>query len=238
MVEKDILKIISNISTPRIKTYEDLGFKENDEEVLFAYFSIQEISSHFFVPLQVLEIGLRNSIHNALKKHFSKKWPEQKWYDIVQLSDISKQTLISAKAATEKKCGADYSDDDLISNITFGFWVYMLDEQHRDPKNPHSFWNQISGTVFPGKGAKKIKEIFVILKQVNLIRNRLYHHEPVWKKKGPGEYSYKKAIDILKKDYYKIMKTLDMLAPEKKLYMDKLGFTSRFDDCCMKYITT
>lgn len=236
MAENDVLKIISNISTPRIKSYEDLGFEEDNEALLFAYFSIQEISSHFFVPLQVLEIGLRNSLHNSLKEHFATKRPGQNWYDVVELSDMSKKMLITAKETTTRNCGAHYSDDDLISNITFGFWVYMLDEQHRLPENPHSFWQQLSGTVFPGKGKKKIKEIFFLLKQVNIIRNRLYHHEPVWKKKQAKTYNYNKAIEILKKDYFKIMQLLTMLAPEKKRYMDELGFTQRFHECCNKHI--
>lgn len=66
MSEEELLRIINNISKPRIKTYEGLGFPEKDVDLISAYFAIQEISSHFFVPLQVLEICLRNSINNAL----------------------------------------------------------------------------------------------------------------------------------------------------------------------------
>lgn len=143
MSEEELLRIINNISKPRIKTYEGLGFPEKDVDLISAYFAIQEISSHFFVPLQVLEICLRNSINNALTPLFEGKWPGNKWYNLVQLSDESKKTLLSAKKITKAKCGEAYTDDDLISNLMLGFWVYMLDSQHRNNQNPYHFWQYV-----------------------------------------------------------------------------------------------
>lgn len=236
MGEEEIRKIIDNISIPRIETYENLGFVDRNENLLAAYFAIQEISSHFFVPLQVLEICLRNSIHNSLDDLFSDQQKGEKWYNLVHLSKESRRTLSQAKRNTEKKCGPHYSDDDLISNLMFGFWVYMLDSQHRDNSKPYHFWQYKTDEIFPGRGEKKVKEIFDVLKRINRNRNRLYHHEPVWK--GNKQKTYQEAIVVLEGEYNKIYEALGWIAQEKKSYMERLGFFQRFRDCCEKHKLT
>ncbi|MEO1851484.1 MAG: hypothetical protein ABGX74_05210 [Psychrobacter sp.] len=233
MSEEEIKKIVDNISVPRIETYESLGFVGRDENLLAAYFSIQEISSHFFVPLQVLEICLRNSIHNALDNLFSDHCNSIKWYNLVHLSNESKKTLRQAKSNTIKKCGGNYSDDDLVSNLMFGFWVYMLDTQHRDYSNEYHFWQYKLDEIFPGRNGKKVKEIFDELKRINRNRNRLYHHEPIWK--GKKQKTYHEAISVLEVEYRKIYEALGWIAQEKKGYMERLGFFQRFMDCCEKH---
>lgn len=234
MSEEEILRIIENISEPRIKTYKGLGFKDHDESLISAYFAIQEISSHFFVPLQVIEICLRNSIHNSLTSLFEEKWPGNKWYDLAQLSDESKRTLLAAKKITIKKNGEDYTDDDLISNLMLGFWVYMLDKQHRNNKNPYHFWQYVVNDVFPGRQGKSVKNMFDDLKRINLTRNRLYHHEPIWKKRK-REISFHEAINVLETEHSKAYEALGWLSQEKKGFMIQLGFYERFEECCRKH---
>ena len=235
MKNEEIEKIMKNISLPRIKTYEELGFPDRDSKLLYAYFAIQEISSHFLVPLQVIEVCLRNSIHNAVGKKFERQYPGHKWYNLVSLSKKSRDTLNAAKRKTRDECGIDYSDDDLVSNLMLGFWVYMLDEQHRDLSNPYNFWNTEINNVFPNRKGKKIKNIFVDLKRINITRNRLSHHEPIWKKRNKDVVCYSEAIRLLEKEYNKVIEVLDWLAPEKKKYMLRLGFEKRFKKCCAKY---
>ncbi|TKD59218.1 hypothetical protein FBG13_17620 [Cobetia marina] len=235
MKNEEIEKIMKNISLPRIKTYEELGFPDRDSKLLYAYFAIQEISSHFLVPLQVIEICLRNSIHSAVGKKFERQHPNCKWYDLVRLSEQSSRMLNTAKRKTREECGRNYSDDDLVSNLMFGFWVYMLDEQHRDLNNPYNFWNTEIGNVFPNRKGKKIKNIFIDLKRINITRNRLSHHEPIWKKRNNGTVCYLDAIRLLENEYNKVIEVLEWLAPEKKKYMLRLGFEERFKKCCNKY---
>lgn len=235
MSEEEILKVIGNISEARIRTYEGLGFPEKGQEVVTAYFAIQEISSHFFVPLQVLEICLRNSIHSSLAPLFEQKWGDRKWYDLVQLSDESRSNLLAAKKTTASKCGKNFSEDDLISNIMFGFWVYMLDKPHRVYTNPYHFWQYVTDDVFPGRKGKSVKQMFDQLKSINRTRNRLYHHEPIWKTKKAGNKSFLEAISVLEKEYNKIYESLEWMAVEKKDFMVRLGFFQRFEECCQKH---
>lgn len=120
MNDDEIKKIIGCLSIPRVSAYIDLGYKPDSKELIDAYFALQEISSHFFVPIQIIEISLRNSIHHALSKRFPFDEKNGKnWYDLLPISDDSKKMLLTAKskakANNDKKGGAGYSEDDLIS---------------------------------------------------------------------------------------------------------------------------
>lgn len=235
MTEEEIKVIIEKISIPRIKSYTDIGFSENSEDLILAYFYIQEISSHFFVPLQMLEISLRNAIHDALTKRFSSRNPGLKWYNNVHHTPASLSILDTAKQKTGKRFGANYSDNDLVANLNFGFWVYMLDTPHRNPANTYNFWQYEAGNIFPGNPGKTIGELFSKFKKVIKIRNRLYHHEPVWKNQYPiGSFS--EAVNRLEKEYKTIFDAIGWISPEKKNYMEtELEFEKKFKACCDQY---
>ncbi|NYS80495.1 MULTISPECIES: Abi family protein [Halomonadaceae] len=235
MTEEEAKIIIEKISIPRIKTYTDIGFPENSEELILAYFYIQEISSHFFVPLQILEISLRNAIHDALTKRFNKRYPGKKWYNNVHHTHTSVLMLNSAKQKTEDRSGSHYSDDDLVANLSFGFWVYMLDVKHRTPNYPYSFWQYEAGNIFPGNHGKTIGELFSNFKKIIKIRNRLYHHEPVWKNSRPVK-DFRGAISRLEREYQIIFDAIGWISPEKKIYMEnELDFKNKFKACCDQY---
>jgi len=83
MNEDIIKKIISCLSIARVSAYTNIGFKTDSKELIDAYFSLQEMSSHFFVPIQVIEICLRNSIQTALYNRFPKDEKNGKnWYGL------------------------------------------------------------------------------------------------------------------------------------------------------------
>ncbi len=66
--------------------------------------------------------------------------------------------------------GANATPDDLISNLTLGFWAHMTDTNHeRDLWIPliHKVWK-------PGTSRK---EINAVLAEINKARNRAAHHE-------------------------------------------------------------
>jgi len=241
MNDEEIKKIIGCLSIPRVSAYINLGYKPDSKELIDAYFSLQEISSHFFVPIQIIEISLRNSIHQALSKRFPFNEKNGKnWYDLLPISDDSKKMLLTAKAKAkandEKKGGSGYSEDDLISNIMFGFWVHMLEPVHVVPDitvNPYHFWQFELDNIFPGRDKHSVNAIFVSLKRINFYRNRLYHHEPVWK--GKKVKSINCAIDSLDREYSKILDVIKLLSPEKLNYMLNIGYKEKFIECCAKY---
>lgn len=235
MTNEDLETLVENVSIPRISEYVNLGFQMGSEELIEAYFNMQEMSSHFFVPIQMLEICLRNTLCNVLSRRFDEKAIQvgkNKWYELIPISEISKGNIITAKDKASKK--TNYSDDDVVANLMFGFWIYLLEPIHNNNRNnPYHFWQYEIDNVFPGRNGKKVNEIFENLKQINKKRNRLYHHEPIWKKKATNDFN--KAVGSLKRDYKLINEAIGWVSPEKKMYMERLGFKERFLECCEKH---
>lgn len=81
------------------------------------------------------------------------------------------------------------SPDDVVSGLTFGFWPRLLDlkvDIHRQPV----VWGPILVDVLPGHRQRqasywaKLKHrdaLFARLDMCNGLRNRIAHHEPIWK---------------------------------------------------------
>lgn len=76
------------------------------------------------------------------------------------------------------------SADDVVSSLTFGFWSSLID------KNPTIAWASILGDVFPKHRASapqqwsngnQQKRVCYRLQLVRDFRNRIAHHEPIWK---------------------------------------------------------
>lgn len=238
MNEEEIIKILRGLSIPRVSVYTNLGLPPESKELIDAYFALQEMSSHFFVPIQMLEVCLRNSIYHALCNRFPAADNGKKWYELLPISANGKTILRTAKSKSEenakRKRLANYTEDDLVSNIMFGFWVHMLEPIHADPKNnPYHFWQFELDNIFPGRNGKSVKSIFPELKRVNLYRNRLYHHEPVWK--GKKAQNLNQAIESLEREYSNIFDVIGWLSPEKVRYMNTMGYCTKFYECCRKY---
>lgn len=76
----------------------------------------------------------------------------------------------------------------IVSELTFGFWRYIVHGRYEE-----SFWIPVLDQAFteipskaPGNRRQHLEEY---LKDLNRLRNRLAHHEPIWKpwaRKGPG----------------------------------------------------
>lgn len=238
MKDNDLEVMLNNVSIPRMNEYVSLGFSLGTEELLESYFSIQEVSSHFFVPIQILEICLRNSLSTVLSNRFDEtaaNLGKDKWYEILPISEKSRDAVRDAKKNASDKTKGNYTDGDVVSRLTFGFWVYLLEPVHNNNRqNPYHFWQYEIDNVFPGRGDRKIANIFDKLKQINTKRNRLYHHEPIWKKKKVN--SFDKAISSLDKEYNILNDAIGWVSPAKKDYMEKLGYKARFDECCEKHL--
>lgn len=203
------------IPESRLYTYQKIqGISPQD--VVDVYFLLQDISSKLFIPLQSLEIFLRNRIHTQLKKTFDR----DDWYndDGFYMSDLShqalKKTLDKLKDEITER---GITSDDIVANLTFGFWVSM----HKSTYLYHDkslFWENNFSEVyqnFEHKKANSLEEkmsnIYNQLVIVNDVRNRLYHYEAVWKKSN-GSQDFKSVINMICEKYktiFRILKHLD-----------------------------
>jgi hypothetical protein len=222
--KKSVDAIMSSISPAKLLPYKRLGFK-NDWELVQGYFFLLEVSSHFVAPLQLLEVGLRNKMHSAIWA-LTKK---EEWYKTVPVSTESKRQVADALRSAKRKLGRHETTDDIVCRLMLGFWVFLLDTPYRTT-GPNNLWQKCKDDVFPAGKTESIASIFDELKALNKLRNRLFHHEPLWKASGINSMSG--ALARTSSQYGRVLKVLKWVSPEKHSVVLGLNMKKRFDAIC------
>lgn len=193
-----------------------------------AYFLLNDISQHFFVPLQLVEVSLRNK----LNAHVKRKKNNPRWYDVVPVGKLNLDRVHAAKKFALQD-NAKYQPDDVVCRLMFGFWVSLLDRDYRDTtKHMQCIWDQFAlKQVFPGAPAGlTIGRIFNRLTHLNDLRNRLFHHEPIWK--AGSVSSVDGAIERLQSQYQDVLEVLGWISPEMKGLANAWSFPGRMSKAC------
>ncbi len=222
--KKSVDAIISCLSAAKLKPYKRLGFK-NDWEMVQGYFLLLDVSSHFIAPLQLLEVALRNKMHSAIWALCTK----EDWYKTVPISTESKRQVAEALRSARQDLGSSATPDDIVSRLMMGFWVYLLDTPYRTT-GPNNLWQKCKDEVFPAAKTESIASIFDELKTLNKLRNRLFHHEPIWKASGINNMTV--ALARTSSQYDRVLKVLKWISPEKHSVVLGLHMKKRFDAYC------
>lgn len=178
-----------SISTHRLSTYKRLfnnivddPAKYDEISKLLFYLEIQSIYSHFFIPMQTLEITFRNRVHHFQSTHEGTSSWFKKLVAQDCATDLTKSMFSSAKNSLVKDLREKGISDrgphpqEIVGRLTFAFWVELLHLDYRSTL----FWQFYGQKVFPNKQKVKLGEIYDLLLRVKGIRNRLYHYEPLW----------------------------------------------------------
>lgn len=165
-------------SEKRLSKYNDL----ND------YLDNIKISQKYYPELHFIEISLRNKIDKVLLKKLGSNWiTKNRQY-------IPKEQLL--------KIGTKHSHDDILSNLTFGTWVYLLSNCYK------LFGDHDLGYIF-GVSKKQINQQFKKLcnelKIIKNFRNRIFHYEKI------NNHSQYKNIGHLINKFIKLLDIEDVL---------------------------
>lgn len=144
------------------------------------------------------EVALRNAYNSCLEKGFDgdEHWlfdeespirrpilRTNKRKQLVDSNRINRNTIDHLLDGP----GSEATPDDVIANLTLGFWTHMTDTNHeRDLWIPtiHKAWN-------PGTSRKSLHRT---LSEINKVRNRAAHHEHLFAPLG-AECATRKACD-------------------------------------------
>jgi hypothetical protein len=205
--ELNLTELNEIISLKRLSTY------NND---ISLYIWNTKLSENFFLLLQNLEVGLRNSIYNA----FSKRYPNKDFFYLYETN--LKNRYLSKKEFHSRECwkmlcsvkhklnkyNIKITDDKIISELNFGFWTKILQDKHYS-----DIWRKIFYDVFPNKDIdekidKTKSELSKSFNELRNYRNRIFHYEPIFNK-SPEKYHK----DILESIYF-ISKSLYIITTE------------------------
>ena len=225
-------EIVENLSANRLKTYRTrLSAAPHGlptPEAVKAYFLLNDISQHFFVPLQLVEVALRNRIND----HVTNNKGKAHWYDSVPATLKTKDAVIRAKALAKEEVPQP-TPDDIVCRLTFGFWANLLDAPHRDSAKPdHFIWDQHGfKKVFRGAPAGlRVGVVADRLKRLSSLRNRLFHHEPIWKLTRVT--SLASAINAMELHYSELVEVLGWISPDHSSLVHAWSFPGRLAKAC------
>ncbi len=129
------------------------------------------ISESFYIPLQALEIALRNRIHIVLSAASGDNWYENPLY---QQGSVQPEQLENAKRDLLEK-NKELTPGRIVAAQTFGYWTAFFGTIYEDQwrKELHKV------TQLPEGAHLSRKQFAAPLAPIRELRNRIAHHEPV-----------------------------------------------------------
>jgi hypothetical protein len=183
------------LSRARLRNYRSFFGAVDDAEVLGLYRWSNDLSAGLLSTIFLVEVVLRNGFHHALSRRYGAVGAKESkdWYEYVALDEQARSRIIGI---THYKRGQRMvlrvpspSPDDVVSRLMFGFWPHLLDLK-KDLVGNHVDWGSILVDVLPGHRQRQASywakqkhrdALFARLDLCNELRNRIAHHEPVWK---------------------------------------------------------
>lgn len=180
------------ISKPRLDSYRGYFHTTSVDEAIGLYMWNSELSSCFGALLSFFEIALRNNVHRAMSQFYTRgASSSDHWYDRIsaslKASTVSKITEVRQEGPRHARTFRNPapSPDEIVSRVTFGFWpgvIGTLDPRFADQLFPNIFpHHSLNANPLDWKIRTTRKAALAFIYELNDFRNRLAHHEPLWK---------------------------------------------------------
>lgn len=236
---ENISNHINEISSLRIGSYKSFFKTTNDEEAYGIYCWNGELSSRISLAIGIYEVLLRNKIHKTLSGFFFNNknycsgalngtFESCDWYN--HISENSKfSSYIKSELTDEKRnpLSPPPYPHQIISKLSHGKWrnAFKVTKTLNGKDIP---WDRLLHEVFPEyrsdfKKPSAKEPVFMRLKQVHLLRNRISHFEPVWKF---GELKNEAGNKTMRKAPTNIVECLSRTKTEYKYIVDIISWMS------------
>jgi hypothetical protein len=165
-------------SLERLAAYRQQG--DDDAAVLARYLWNTLLSEALYPSLQSLEVALRNSLHTAITRSYGRA----DWYDITPpiLQPRQQDMVVEAKASLVT-AGKHVTPGRIVAELPFGFWTSLFNVAY-ETKGQHDprLWPRLLAAVFPHvpRRIRTRRTLSRALNEVRHLRNRVFHHEPIW----------------------------------------------------------
>jgi hypothetical protein len=174
------------LSVPRFSTYL-VACGGNVVEALRLYHWNAQASAAFLFPLHVFEICTRNAASNAIESAYNVRWP---WSPAFERSlPNPARPNFSPRFEIQNVRNKHISTGKVIADIRFAFWVSMYTTRHTA-----RLWTPYFRREYPNVPAATTVEsaltrIHQVADSIRGLRNRLAHHEPIFKRDLVSDYT-------------------------------------------------
>lgn len=210
-----VLDLKRALSTERFSEYASTA--ANDREAIGRYLWNTRLSEALYPSLENLEIAFRNRIHAAI----SALYPDGPFNDVQCWLDrrvpILDDTDVRAVRHAKERLASNFKPLEpggLIAELNLGFWTSLLDVRY---ERNSVFWPKLLKPVFAAmpRHDRKRKVISSRFNRIRLLRNRVFHVEPIWHWRD------------LRQQHSQILECISWLSPA---LLDITRRIDRFDD--------
>lgn len=187
------------ITAARIKSYETVFGTHDDLELVGAYLWNSAVAATFLPVLSAAEITLRNAVDAALRPALGEFWWRTNTLHFRSFSvggpvpdDVKglRENFAAATKTVKRDRRERYgriayapTHHDVIAKTNFSTWEYILSGEFA---GDNLIWPKHLGKVFAGtwpfsKARKTLTHARSLVSNLRNFRNRLSHHEPLWK---------------------------------------------------------
>ena len=207
-IEENLVKLISK---NRLSSYK-YDNNDTDSILLERYLYNIEVSKALYPILSILEISLRNRINEAIETTIRQDWllHELNHQNILLTGEFNK--IQEAKQKLLSKGHKNFTKDDLIAELSLGFWIYLCGRKYKN-----TLWHKTGffKTVFADypnfSEFDKLGKITPILQLMLKLRSRVFHHEII--------INYPYGIQNC---YNELRRLLSYISKDSVLYLDRI----------------
>lgn len=163
-------------SHDRLQPY--LNEKGNLADAIALYTMNVRLCMTLYPCLQAFEVSLRNTMHQALSAHYGTDWYINGRF---RLRPQERQTINDAVSRLRRVKNIQPpnqpSPGSVVAELMFGFWKSLLNNYY-----DNQLWRPHSRQLFPHALAaqRNINAIRRDVADINHLRNRVFHYEPIW----------------------------------------------------------
>ncbi|WP_156383268.1 CAAX protease [Rhizobium sp. Root483D2] len=228
------------ITSKRLQSYKSVFTHSCEHQLVASYVWNSHVCSVLHPLLSSAEITVRNSIDKAL---VSQGGPGTFWWSATKLKyksfapgapvpevvqkvrDNFSRATNTARREKRDRYGnfAWPSHDDIIAKTDFSTWEWMFDAEFLGPR---LIWQSRLGRVLKGPWpttsvGSTLAQAGRLVKIVRDTRNRLSHHEPVWKRNGVTTQD--QAVAHLNEKIDTIIELITLVSPHQVDLLSKNG---------------
>lgn len=240
------------ITNERITSYQNVFQPADDVELMGVYLWNAHVCGAIYPIIGGAEITLRNAIDNALRAHLGNFWWSssrlryRSFARGVQPPQPVQSVRDNFAKATRKFISEQRNRYGVTGNITphhhgvlakteFSTWEFMLDHEFM---GNGLIWPSRLGTVFAGTwpttGASHVLTYASdLVSTIRDFRNRLFHHEPAWKRFGV--LTEADALQHLLEKIGKIESLVALIHPENLRLLERNGLLATARRACTSH---
>lgn len=161
----------------------------NQDRAFRLYMWNAQIGEAFHIPIQSVEVGLRNRISNGLTAQFGEPW--WKAPKFLAIADDERRADLRQVEERIQHRKLPLCTDQIVAGLSFGFWSGMLQPKYNPP-----IWGAQLRVAFPNLPAgRSRKSVATHATKTGFLRNRIWHHEPIFTRDLSTDF--KTVMDLL-----------------------------------------